>query len=60
MDKRVSLSRSFSSQFGVGSKEKPIVAAGASESKRWIKRETFRSLFLSFFIQLSLPFLTAQ
>ena len=28
--------------------EKPIAAAGASESKRWIKRETFRSLFLSF------------
>jgi len=49
MDERVSLSRSFSSQFGVGSKEeKPIAAAGASESKRWIKRETFLSLFLSF------------
>ena len=49
MDKRVSLSRSFSPQFGVGSKEeKPIAAAGASERKRWIKRDIFRSLFLSF------------
>ena len=49
MDKGVSLSRSFSSQFGVGPKEeKPIAAAGASESKRWIKWETFRSLFLPF------------
>ena len=49
MEKRASLSRSFSPQFGVGSKgEKPIAAVGASESKRWITRETFRSLFLSF------------
>ena len=48
MDKRASLSRSFSPQFGVGSKgEKPIAAVGASESKRWITREILRSLFLS-------------
>ena len=33
MDKRVSLSRSFSSQFGVGSKGEKPTAAGASESK---------------------------
>jgi hypothetical protein len=49
MDERVSLSLSFSCQFGVGSKEeKPIAAAGASECKRWINREIFLSLFLSF------------
>ena len=35
-------------QFGVGFKgEKPIAGGGASESRRWIKMETFRSLFLS-------------
>jgi len=51
MDKRVSLSRSFSPQFGVGSKgEKPRAAAGVSESKRWIKREIVLSLFLSYFL----------
>jgi len=51
MEKRVSLSLSFSSQLGVGSKgEKPIAAAGASECKRWKTRETFRSLFLSYFL----------
>jgi hypothetical protein len=50
MDKTVSLSRSFSSQFGVGSKEKPIVAAGASESKRWIKRKHFGPFSLLFYL----------
>ena len=55
MDKRVSLSRSFSPQFGVGSKgEKPIAAVGASESKRLIKRKHF--VPFSFLLYLRAPF----
>jgi hypothetical protein len=50
MDKRVSLSLSFSSQLGVGSKGEKPTAAGASESKRWIKRKHFVPFSLLFYL----------
>ena len=50
MDKRVSLSRSFSSQFGVGPKGEKPTAAGASESKRWIERKHFVPFSLLFYL----------